>query len=163
MGQTYYASMGSKDPRLNSHGALDFRITTLYQAWAKTDDPPSRVKPLPLTLLAQTVDLAHHEQSPAARVAAECLILAFHFLLRPGEYLGTPNETIDNLFRLRDLKFWAGARALDHFTCPIADLQAATFATLTFTRQKMASVTKPLATDGVDIPCCAPSCAWSPA
>ena len=131
-----YASMGGPDPCLNMHGALDFRITSLYRAWNKTEDPPSRVKPLPLTLLSKTVDLAHQEQSPAARVAAECLVLAFYFLLRPGEYLGIPNEAINHLFRLRDLKLWVGSRALDLSTCPIADLQASTFATLTFTRQK---------------------------
>ena len=78
-----YASMGGPDPCLNMHGALDFRITSLYRAWNKTEDPPSRVKPLPLTLLSKTVDLAHQEQSPAARVAAECLVLAFYFLFGP--------------------------------------------------------------------------------
>ena len=31
---------------------------------------------------------------------------------------------------------WVGARAIDPLTCPIADLYAATFVTLTFTRQK---------------------------
>ena len=43
LGQTY-AGMGSVDPRLNQHGALDFRLTRpLFQAWKHDDDPPSCV------------------------------------------------------------------------------------------------------------------------
>ncbi len=131
-----YAGMGSPDPRLNSHGHLDFRLTALYRSWSKVDDPPSRVKPLPGTLLAQTVQLAHHEGTPVANAAGAVLILGHFFLLRPGEYMGTPNDTLDTLFRLRDLTLWVGSRSLDHLHCPIPDLHAATFATLTFTRQK---------------------------
>ena len=135
MGQTY-AGMGSIDPRMNSHGHLDFRLTTLYQSWAKSDDPPSRIRPLPLPLLIHTVTLANVENTPASLAAGERLTLAFYFLLRPCEYLGLPNDALDNLFRLKDLVLWIGSTALDLLHCPIADLRAATFATLTFTRQK---------------------------
>jgi hypothetical protein len=121
---------------LNRHGAVDFRLAALYQSWAKSDEPPRRVKPLPLTLLTQTIALAEQEHTATACAIADCLILGFYFLLRPGEYLGVPNETTDNLFRLRDLTLWIGSRALDLFTSPVIDLQASTFATLTFTRQK---------------------------
>jgi hypothetical protein len=131
-----YASMGAPDPHMNVHGALDFRLTSLYQAWSNLDAPPSRVKPLPLSLVTHVVTLAHQEDTPAARAAADCLVLGFIFMLRPGEYLGFPNDTLDTLFRLSDVILWIGARALDLFTCPIADLQDATFVTLTFTRQK---------------------------
>ena len=131
-----WARRMSPDPRLNSHGHLDFRLTALYRSWSKVDDPPSRVKPLPGTLLAQTVQLAHQEGTPVANAAGAVLILGHFFLLRPGEYMGTPNDTLDTLFRLRDLTLWVGSRSLDHLHCPIPDLHAATFATLTFTRQK---------------------------
>jgi hypothetical protein len=40
------------------------------------------------------------------------------------------------MFRLQDVQFWIGSRALDHLTCPEADMHAATFVTLTFTQQK---------------------------
>ena len=43
---------------------------------------------------------------------------------------------MNTLFRLRDLQFWIGSRALDTVDAPLADLQASTFTTLTFTRQK---------------------------
>ena len=105
----------------------------------KTDllmDPPSRVKPLPGTLLAQTVHLARLEGTPASLAAAAVLTLGYFFLLRPGEYMGNPDDTLDTLFRLRDLTLWVGSQSLDTLQCPLSDLQAATFATLTFTRQK---------------------------
>ena len=99
------------------------------------DDPPSRVKPLPLTLLTTVVALATQEDTPSSLAASDCLILGFYFLLCSGEYLGHPNDVIDTLFRLRDVSLWIGARSLDLETCTDADLLAATFATLTFTRQ----------------------------
>ena len=141
VGQTY-AGMGAADPRLNPRGKLDFRLTSLYRAWANADPPPSRVKPLPQTLLAHVVSLAQHECTPASLAAANVLILGFFFLLRPGEYLGVPNDATDTLFRLKDVAFWVGSRGLQHHVCPVADLQAATFVTLTFTRQKTGYATK---------------------
>ena len=135
MGQAY-ARLGALDPRLNPHGQLDFRLTSLYQAWSKADDPPSRVKPLPMGLLHNTVLLAHAENTPEALAAADCLVIGYFFLLRPGEYIGFPVEATDTLFRLRDLQLWIGSRALAIHECPVPDLHASTFATLTFTRQK---------------------------
>ena len=130
-----YAGMGTPDPRLTS-GALDFRLRSLYTSWARTDPPPSRVKPLPPQLLIQTVTLAHREATPTVLAAAEILTIGFFFLLRPGEYLGTPDDVLDTLFRLRDITLWAGSRALPILSCSIAELQSTMFATLTFTRQK---------------------------
>ncbi len=134
VGQTY-AGLGAPDPRLSQHGHLDFRLSSLYRAWATADDPPSRVKPLPIGILTRMVHLATLEATPAAAAAAECLVFGFYFLLRPGEYLGVPDPT-DNLFRLKDLQLWIGTRALDISVCPLDDVRAATFATLTFKRQK---------------------------
>lgn len=136
MGQTY-AGLGARDPRLTPNSdTMDFRLTSLYRSWTNVEDPPSRVKPLPGTLLTQTVHLARLENTPASLAAAATLTLGFFFLLRPGEYIGTPDHALDTLFRLRDLTLWVGSRSLSHFDCPVADLHAATFATLTFTRQK---------------------------
>ena len=52
--------------------------------------PPSRVKPLPLPLVAQVCHYASLEASPRLRSRCSCLIVGFFFLLRPGEYLGAP-------------------------------------------------------------------------
>ncbi|KAI2501863.1 hypothetical protein MHU86_12628 [Fragilaria crotonensis] len=128
-----YTGMGAADPRLNAHGQLDSRLRALFHAWATADDPPSRVKPLPLPLVAHVWHHAALAATPHALAASCCLVIGFYFLLRPGEYLGTPRPT---QFRFGDVRFWIGSRALDHTTCPAADLVAATFVTLTFNRQK---------------------------
>ena len=136
MGQAY-ARLGTPDPRLNTHGELDIRLTALYRAWSRADDPPSRVKPLPLPVVAQVVALAQLDTSPLACAAAACLILGFFFLLRPREYLGRPpSDGTSPQFRIQDIQLWIGSRALDTFQCPEADLLSATFVTLTFTEQK---------------------------
>lgn len=49
---------------MNVHGTLDYRLTSVYQAWAEIDDPPSRVKPLPLALLTHVVSLAARDSGP---------------------------------------------------------------------------------------------------
>lgn len=135
MGQAH-ARLGAPDPRLTAHGKLDFRLSSLLQAWKKADAPPRRVKPLPLPVVAQVWNLAEGDGTPQAAAAAACLITGFFFLLRPGEYLGNPARRGAHMFRLQDVQFWIGSRALHHLTCSEADLRAATFVTLTFTQQK---------------------------
>ena len=88
-----YAGLGAADPRQNHHGKVDFRLSSLYQAWAKADPPPSRVKPLSMPLLRQVVDLAHRAQCPIALVEARLLTVGVFFLLRPGEYMGGRTTT----------------------------------------------------------------------
>ncbi|KAI2493227.1 hypothetical protein MHU86_21301 [Fragilaria crotonensis] len=105
-------------------------------AWKKADPPPTRVKPLPLQVVHGASQLALLSGTPLALAAADCMVVAFYFLLRPGEYAGAPKTDADDLFRLQDLGLWIGGRKLDVPTCPLADLTAATFATLTFTSQK---------------------------
>lgn len=135
MGQAH-ARLGSPDPRLNALGKVEFRLASLLHAWGKADAPPHRVRPLPLPVVAQVWALAQGESTPLAHAAASCLIFGFFFLLRPGEYLGNPAQRGAHMFRLQDVQFWIGSRALNHFTCSDDDLRAATFATLTFTQQK---------------------------
>ncbi len=134
MGQAYTA-LGSPDPRLNSFGQLDFRLRSLFAGWKRRDEPPERVKPLPLDVVATVVHTARLEDTPMASAAADCLVIGFYFLLRPGEYTGCP-RTSDDLFRMHDVHFWLGSRRLDPMLSTPADLHAATFATLTFTSQK---------------------------
>ena len=45
----------------------------------------------------------------------------------------TPRPT---QFRVGDVRFWIGSRALEHLTSPVAELLAAKFVKLTFTQQK---------------------------
>jgi hypothetical protein len=48
MGQTYAALLGAPDPRLNSFGQLDFRLTALLAAWKRKVNPPLVASRLPL-------------------------------------------------------------------------------------------------------------------
>ena len=128
--------MGSPDPRLNQFGIVDLRLSTLYHAWKKSDAPPTRVKPLPMGIVCGAVQLAHAAATPVSLATAAFLTLAFYFLLRPGKYAGRPQTAADDLFRLQDVGLWVGGRLLIIADCPLPDLQAATFATLTFTSQK---------------------------
>lgn len=127
-----YAGLEAPDPRLDTHGHIDFRLLGLFRSWTRVDPPPSRVKPLPMSLFARVV---HHtaiqEDTPGALAAANTLILGYFFLLWPGEYLRRPRPGLSD-----DLAMWVGARAINPCTCPLGDLQAATFTTLTFTRPK---------------------------
>jgi hypothetical protein len=131
-----FARVGSADPRVNTFGDVDFRLQSLLQAWTKTDAPPTRVKPLPMVVLRRAHHDALHLPTPKFLPTGDCLLLAYFFLLRPGEYSGTPLSAVDDLFRIQDIGVWIGHRRLDLLQCPADDLLAASFVTLTFTTQK---------------------------
>jgi hypothetical protein len=50
VGQTM-ASMGSRDARKDSTGALDFRLARQFKSYGRADPPPNRVKPIPISLI----------------------------------------------------------------------------------------------------------------
>jgi hypothetical protein len=85
-----FARVGAIDPRLNAFGVVDVRLSSLFQAWKKADPPPTRVKPLPLQIVHGAFQLALLSGTPLALAAADCMVVAFYFLLRPGEYAGAP-------------------------------------------------------------------------
>jgi hypothetical protein len=68
------------------------------------------------------------------QAVADMICLAFFFLLRPGEYTGTPSETTP--FTLHDVQCWVGQQRHQATTIPLLDLPRVTFVTLTFTTQK---------------------------
>ncbi len=114
--QALFQGMGPPNPFAEAIAARRIRLAECSSVHHNLDAPPSRVKPLPLSLVTHVVTLAHQEDTPAARAAADCLVLDFFFMLRPGEYLGFPNDALDTLFRLRNVTLWIGAHALDLFT-----------------------------------------------
>jgi hypothetical protein len=65
---------------------------------------------------------------------ADMTVIAFYYLLRPGEYTGTATD--DASFRLQDLQLFIGDHFVDPSVAPISDLEAATSASLVFTNQK---------------------------
>jgi hypothetical protein len=128
------AAVGSPDPRLNSFGQLDFRLTSLWRAWKRSDPPPTRVKPIPVQVLRLLVDNTRHLGDPMMMSVSDMIILAFFFLLRPGEYTGTSSNTTP--FTLRDVQLFHGRQRVPLLTCSGPTLEATTFGTLEFTTQK---------------------------
>jgi len=85
--------MGSHDVRKNSLGEIDFRIQRQLRAYKKEDPPPSRVKPIPVTIILFILHAAYGmNRSSDSQAIADLIVLAFYFLLRPGEYTGTTTD-----------------------------------------------------------------------
>ncbi|KAL3826648.1 hypothetical protein ACHAXA_009089 [Cyclostephanos tholiformis] len=98
-----FLNMGAKDPRLNSASKIDFRIQCI----------------LPLA-------------TSTFQAASDMIILAFFFLLRPGEYTDNDGDP----FRLADVQLFIGDTRLPQLMAPASELCLARFALLTFTTQK---------------------------
>jgi hypothetical protein len=106
----------------------------MLASYARTDQPPSRVKPIPVPILRHVMAQAHLANTASALACADMICLAFFFLLRPGEYTGT--VTSSQPFQLRDVRFFLGTLALSSATATVPQLLSATFVTLEFTTQK---------------------------
>ena len=126
--------MGAPDPRLAPSGKLDFRLSSQVSGYKKEDPPPDRVKPAPITLLQHVLFAAIASSAVSSLAIADMIVLAFFFLLRPGEYTATKSDTTP--FRLCDVRLSVGSHYLDIFTATPEQLNTATFASLTFTDQK---------------------------
>jgi hypothetical protein len=100
IGQTF-AALGTPDPRLDQQGNIDFRIQRQLRGYSRADPPPNRVKPIPVQILRHVAALAAQPSATLSTQAiADMIVLAFFFLLRPGEYTGNPSDTTP--FTLQD-------------------------------------------------------------
>ena len=132
-----FLGLGHPDPRLNSDRKMDFRIKRLWKAWGKEDPPPHRVKPIPLSVIRKIAESAHNGPSERRQAIADMIVIAFFFLLRPGEYTyGGRGRSRSQPFRLKDVQFFQGTRRIDLTTCSELELQLASFSTLEFDDQK---------------------------
>ena len=128
------ARLGATDQRKDSTGAIDFRLARQLRSYSRLDPPPHRVKPIPIVLIRHVALSTTELVAPSQLAIADMIILAFFFLLRPGEYTGSNND--DTPFRLADVTLTSDNVHLDLFTSAPADLLAATGVSLTFTTQK---------------------------
>jgi hypothetical protein len=129
-----YARLGAQDPRLNV-GQIDSRIQRQLRAYQRVDPPPVRVKPIPIALVHQVLVASNSPRSSSEfRCIADMIVIAFFFLLRPGEYTGTTGDNCP--FRLRDIQLFLGHRRLTLLTATVEELAAATHVSYTFTKQK---------------------------
>ena len=108
----------------------------MYAAYRKTDDPPTRVKPIPVQVLERIMSLAQNSVNAPLTVAqADMIGLAFFFLLRPGEY--TDDSSAESTpFRLRNVQIFVGQRRLDIWRATPAQLYTGTRCALQFEDQK---------------------------
>jgi hypothetical protein len=134
VGQTF-ASVGAADPRLTLQGKMDFRLQRqLACYYSKQDPPPDRVKPVPIAIIRQVLAAAITAATIDNLAVADMIVLAFFFLLRPGEYTALPSDTTP--FRMCDVQLFIGPVRIDPGTADEQSLWTATFASLTFTTQK---------------------------
>jgi hypothetical protein len=130
-----HARLGPPDPRKDSFGAIYFRIQRQIKSYHKVDDPPRRVKPIPVTIilyiLSQVFGVARNDEDLATE---DVVAIAFFFLLRPGEYTGATAD--DTPFRLEDMALYIRDRRLDVLTASTAELDAATSVSYKFMMQK---------------------------
>jgi len=130
-----FASMGTKDIRKNISGGIDIRIQRQLKSYKKDDSPPSRVEPVPITIILYILHRAYGSKRVAdSQAVADVITIAFFFLLRPGEYTGTTTD--DAAFSLADVTLFLQDKELDPMTAPLQDIEAATAVKLTFTTQK---------------------------
>jgi hypothetical protein len=109
----------------------------MVASFTKKDPPPHHVKPVPIAVLGNVCATASASQCPIQQATADMIILAFFFLLRPGEYTAKSTSEDAHPFLLENVQLFVGpTHRLDLFTATPAQLQQATFATLTFANQK---------------------------
>ena len=130
-----FSGLGTTDPRYDVYGKIDFRLSRQYRSYTKEDSPPSRVKPVPITLIIRVLRFALFTMPTSERIAiAHMICIAFYFCLRPGEYTGTTTD--DQAFSLEDISFHLGDRMLNNISSPDHEIEAATAVKYTFTTQK---------------------------
>ena len=83
----------------------------MFAAWKKEDDPPSRVEPIPMSILLRAMELCSNSARDQATM--DCIWMAFYYLLRPGEYANASGDA-KHPFRLQDVGLKVGARSFSH-------------------------------------------------
>ena len=106
----------------------------MIAAFKKADPPPHRVKPIPIKVIRSIAGVARLSSCTFSIAVADMIMIAFFYLLRPGEYTASPSDT--QPFDFRSVQLFVGHRSLNLLFAPEAELLEARFATLTFDQQK---------------------------
>jgi len=136
IGQTL-SGLGFPDPRFPSTGGgkLEFRLRRQLAGYQRADPAPSRVKPIPIAVLQFAAATAASQNTPFSLTLVDMLILAFFFLLRPGEYVSSSSADAAP-FRFANVHLFCGNRKLHLERASDQELWSATFVGLEFTNQK---------------------------
>ncbi len=129
-----FLNVGAEDPRLNSAHQIDIRLQRMIKSWKSSDPAPLCVKPIPIQVIRCVATLLQPSSVSDSlyQVTTDMIILAFFFLLWPGEYTDNDNTP----FCLKDVQLFIGPRFLNLQTSSAAKLTQARFGSLTFTDQK---------------------------
>jgi hypothetical protein len=77
---------GGADPRRDTFGGIDFRIQRQIKSYHKVDDPPRRVKPIPIIIIVYVMSSAFgRERNEGDLAIADMITITFFFLLRPDK------------------------------------------------------------------------------
>jgi hypothetical protein len=128
------ASMGSPECRLTSTGKHNFRLYHQFQSYAKQDDWPSRVKPVPIQVIHHATQLAVQHNTAESLAVIHTITIAYFFLMRPGEHTAPTGKNA--LFCLCNIQLHCGQRRYTGALVPLHFHLAASFITYTFTTQK---------------------------
>ena len=79
-----FAAVGTPDPRLNSTEILEFRMGIQLVAYARQDTPPSRLHPIPITIL-HCLNTTAQGGTPRQQAITELTWITFFFFLRLGD------------------------------------------------------------------------------
>ena len=69
IGKTF-SQLGAPDPRLDTHGNLDLRLRRLLAGFRRSDPPPRRVKPIPMSILQHAVSKVLYDPRPSPALLA---------------------------------------------------------------------------------------------
>jgi len=85
IGRTF-VELGTENPRLNVYGNVDPRLSAQIAQWKQEDPPPSRVKPIPISVLHHVYTAAQASGMIERITLADMIYIAFFYLNSPGEY-----------------------------------------------------------------------------
>jgi hypothetical protein len=106
----------------------------MIKSWKSSDPAPLHVKPIPIQVIPHVATLSQLSSANDSlyQATTNMIILAFFFLLWPGEYTNNDNTP----FCLKDIQLFIGPRCLNLQISSTAELTQAHFGSLTFTDQK---------------------------
>ena len=140
------SNMGFPDPRRDpTTGEFHTLLDAFYKSLQRDDDPDSRSYPANILIireLYEVLDIDHAVMGVLNKQIIDLIIVAFFWLLRPAEYLNSPDaESRSQAFRLCDVTFTIRGKVYPAPTAPLndeRDVAAIQAASLTFTDQKNA-------------------------
>ena len=106
---------GQQNPLVNAQGVYTQKIKQLLSGFRKFDPLPKRKLAVPLSVPVWLLKQGSTSTDPLYKAVGDLTIIAFYFLLRPGEYTYSPpserKQTIP--FRHCDVYLWEGNKLLD--------------------------------------------------